>query len=32
MAKPKTTFINAFEPILIKAWGSYQDKLDDNLL
>ena len=32
MAKPKTTFINAFEPILIKAWGSYQDRFDDNLL
>jgi len=32
MAKPKTTFINAFEPIMIKAWGSYQDHLDDNLL
>lgn len=32
MAKPKTTFINAFEPILIKAWGSYQDSVDDNLL
>lgn len=32
MAKPKTNFINAFEPILIKAWGSYQDRLDDNLL
>lgn len=32
MAKPKTSFINALEPILIKAWGSYQDKLDDNLL
>jgi hypothetical protein len=32
MAKPKTTFINAFEPILIKAWGLYQDKLDDHLL
>ena len=32
MAKPKTSFIKAFEPILIKAWGSYQDQLDDNLL
>ncbi|MBA7637707.1 hypothetical protein ES703_45354 [subsurface metagenome] len=32
MAKPKTSFISAFEPILIKAWGSYQDSLDDNLL
>ncbi len=32
MAKPKTSFINAFEPILIKAWGSYQDQFDDNLL
>lgn len=32
MAKPKTTFISAFEPILIKAWGSYQDQMDDNLL
>ena len=32
MAKPKGSFINVFEPILIKAWGSYQDKMDDNLL
>lgn len=32
MAKPKTSFIKAFEPILIKAWGSYQDNLDDSLL
>jgi hypothetical protein len=32
MAKPKTNFITAFEPILIKAWGTYQDKFDDNLL
>jgi hypothetical protein len=32
MAKPKTSFINAFEPILVKAWGSYLDNLDDNLL
>lgn len=32
MAKPKTSFINAFEPILLKAWGSYRDQLDDNLL
>lgn len=32
MAKPKTSFISAFEPILIKAWGSYQDQMDDNLL
>ncbi|MCK4368560.1 MAG: hypothetical protein KAV68_02675 [Dehalococcoidales bacterium] len=32
MAKPKTSFIKAFEPILIKAWGSYQDNFDDNLL
>jgi len=32
MAKPKTSFINAFEPILVKAWGSYHDNLDDNLL
>ncbi|MBI4595400.1 MAG: hypothetical protein HY730_03370, partial [Candidatus Tectomicrobia bacterium] len=32
MAKPKTNFINAFEPILIKAWGSYQDQLDGQLL
>lgn len=32
MAKPKTSFISALEPILIKAWGSYQDRLDDNLL
>jgi len=32
MAKPKTAFINVFEPILVKAWGSYQDELDDNLL
>lgn len=32
MAKPKTSFINVFEPILIKAWGSYLNSLDDNLL
>jgi len=32
MAKPKASFINVFEPILIKAWGSYQDQMDDNLL
>jgi len=32
MAKPKASFIKVFEPILIKARGSYQDKLDDNLL
>jgi len=32
MAKPKTTFIKAFEPILIKAWGSYQSRLDGPLL
>jgi len=32
MAKPKTSFIDVFEPILIKAWGSYKDKLDDTLL
>jgi hypothetical protein len=32
MAKPKTSFINTLEPILIKAWGSYQDQMDDNLL
>jgi len=32
MAKPKTSFINAFEPILLKAWGSYQDQFDDNLI
>lgn len=32
MAKPKTSFIDALEPILIKAWGSYQSKLDDSLL
>lgn len=32
MARPKTNFITAFEPILIKAWGTYQDQFDDNLL
>ena len=32
MAKPKSSFINVFEPILIKAWGSYKDHLDDALL
>jgi len=32
MAKPKTSFVSALEPILIKAWGSYQDHLDGNLL
>ena len=32
MAKPKTSFIRVFEPILINALGSYQDQLDDNLL
>jgi len=32
MAKPKTTFIKAFEPILISAWGSYKEQLDGNLL
>lgn len=32
MAKPKLSFIDAFEPILIKAWGSYQDRFDENLL
>lgn len=32
MAKPKTPFIEAFEPILISAWGSYQDTLDGSLL
>ena len=32
MAKPKTSFIKAFEPILINAWGSYQSSLDGNLL
>lgn len=32
MAKPKTSFIDVFEPILIKAWGSYQNQLDDTLL
>jgi len=32
MAKPKAIFIDVFEPILIKAWGSYLDQMDDNLL
>lgn len=32
MAKPKANFINVFESLLIKAWGSYQDTLDDNLV
>ncbi len=32
MAKPKSSFIDAFEPMLIKAWGSYLNQLDDNLL
>lgn len=32
MAKPKSSFIEVFEPLLIKAWGSYHDNLDDNLL
>jgi len=32
MAKPKTTFIKAFEPILISAWGSYKEQLNGNLL
>lgn len=32
MAKPKTTFIKAFEPILISAWGSYKERLEDSLL
>lgn len=32
MAKPKAPFIDEFEPILIKAWGSYQDEMDDGLL
>lgn len=32
MVKPKTNFSSVFEPILIKAWGSYQEQLDDNLL
>jgi len=31
MAKPKTSFVNAFEPILIKAWGSYENHFDDKL-
>jgi hypothetical protein len=32
MAKPKDSFIDVFEPILIKAWDSYQDQLDGTLL
>jgi hypothetical protein len=32
MAKPKTTFIKAFEPILISAWGSYQERMEGSLL
>jgi hypothetical protein len=32
MAKPKTTFIRAFEPILLNAWGSYKEQIDGNLL
>jgi hypothetical protein len=32
MAKPKTHFADVLEPILIKAWGSYRDTLDENLL
>lgn len=30
--KPKASFPEAFEPILVKAWGSYQDHLDESLL
>ena len=32
MAKPKASFTDVFEPVLIKAWGSYRDQLDDALL
>jgi hypothetical protein len=32
MAKPKSTFIDAFKPILLKSWGSYQEHLDESLL
>jgi hypothetical protein len=32
MAKPKTDFAHALEPILLKAWGSYNDKLDENII
>jgi phospholipase/lecithinase/hemolysin len=32
MAKPKDRFIDAFEPLLLNAWGSYKDHLDDTLL
>jgi hypothetical protein len=32
MAKPKTDFAHALEPILIKAWGSYHNNLDENLI
>jgi hypothetical protein len=32
MAKPKDRFLDAFEPLLLNAWGSYKDELDDALL